>query len=314
MNDDQVRELLDSAVADVQPRRGLDEIRRRTVVRRSRRRHWAWAGAGVLAAGAATVAVVAATGLGSTSVPAPADTTAATRDVPVYFVGDTGAGPRLFREVESVPDTVDGGLARSLDAALLGTAADPDYRSGWPAATRLRYARLVGDHLSVDLSGAPVTRPAGLGAVAAEVALQQLVYTAQAAAGTDAAVTFLLDGRPVDSLLGMPTGRPVAAAGRDEVLAPVSVAEPADGSAVDSPFTVTGEAAAFEANVQWELMRGDTVVRHGFTTARECCTLSPYTFTVTAPPGRYTLLVHDEDASGGEGTPPSVDSKTFIVR
>jgi hypothetical protein len=76
---------------------------------------------------------------------------------------------------------------------------------------------------------------------------------------------------------------------------------------------VTGQAATFEANVQWELKQGDTVVRRGFTTAEECCTLAPYSFSVDAPAGTYTLVVHEEDASGGEGNPPSQDTKEIRV-
>ena len=79
-------------------------------------------------------------------------------------------------------------------------------------------------------------------------------------------------------------------------------------------FEVTGQAATFEANVVWELKRGEEVVRQGFTTARECCALSPYSFEVTAPPGDYTLVVHDEDASGGEGSGPVKDTKRVTVR
>jgi hypothetical protein len=76
---------------------------------------------------------------------------------------------------------------------------------------------------------------------------------------------------------------------------------------------VKGSASAFEATVQWELLRDGTVVKHGFATARECCTLSPYTFRFSAPPGDYTLVVHDEDVSGGEGTGRSSDSKQIRV-
>jgi hypothetical protein len=68
--------------------------------------------------------------------------------------------------------------------------------------------------------------------------------------------------------------------------------------------------------VQWELLRDGAVVRRGYTTARECCTLSPYTFRVTAAPGTYTLVVHDEDVSGGEGGAgggTTSDTKTFTV-
>jgi hypothetical protein len=97
------------------------------------------------------------------------------------------------------------------------------------------------------------------------------------------------------------------------VLASVSIGSPTDGATVHSPFTVEGRAAAFEANVQWELKQGDTVVRKGFTTAEECCTLAPYSFAVDAPPGTYTLVVHDEDASGGEGLPPAEDTKDVVV-
>jgi hypothetical protein len=54
-------------------------------------------------------------------------------------------------------------------------------------------------------------------------------------------------------------------------------------------------------------------VRNGFTTAQECCTLSPYSFDVTAPPGDYTLVVHDTDESGGEGIGISQDTKDITV-
>ena len=64
----------------------------------------------------------------------------------------------------------------------------------------------------------------------------------------------------------------------------------------------------------WELKQGDRVVRNGFTTATECCTLSPYTFTVTHPPGDYTLVVHDTDESDGEGIGTSQDTKDITVR
>ncbi|MEP7090499.1 MAG: Gmad2 immunoglobulin-like domain-containing protein [Nocardioidaceae bacterium] len=94
----------------------------------------------------------------------------------------------------------------------------------------------------------------------------------------------------------------------------VVVEAPAPGAILSSPFRVSGRASAFEANVQWELMAGSSVVERGFTTAEECCTLSPFSFQVTAPPGDYTLVVHDEDVSGGEGNPPARHSQSVTVR
>jgi hypothetical protein len=90
------------------------------------------------------------------------------------------------------------------------------------------------------------------------------------------------------------------------------ISTPAGGATVSSPFTVSGKAAAYEGNVQWELEQGSTVVRRGFTTTKVCCTLSPYSFTVEAPPGTYTLVVHDEDV--GEGPPPARDAVQVTVQ
>ena len=90
------------------------------------------------------------------------------------------------------------------------------------------------------------------------------------------------------------------------------ISTPTDGATVSSPFTVSGKAAAYEGNVQWELKQGSTVVRRGFTTAKVCCTPSPYSFTVQAPPGIYTLVVHDEDV--GEGPPPARDTVQVTVQ
>ena len=99
-------------------------------------------------------------------------------------------------------------------------------------------------------------------------------------------------------MLGIDTSAPVERASGDSVLSTVSIATPGEGAVVPTRFEVTGQAATFEANVVWELKQGDKIVRNGFTTARECCTLSPYSFFVTATPGDYTLVVHDTDESG----------------
>ncbi len=330
-DDDGVGRVVHDAVSDVAPRPGVEEIRARTG-RGARAAGpggtWAWAlGGTAVAATAATIAAVAVLGGSpgtSTSRPdvvagggTPSRTPTVTTPpreaaLPVYFVGDTGRGPRLFREFHRAA-AGDLTLDLAVERALIGNADDPDYGSPWPEGSTHQHAQLSGGVLSVDLSGPVVDRPAGMSAAVAEAALQQLVYTAQAAVQQTVPVTFLVDGRPARTVLGVPTDRPVPRGAADEVLAPVSVASPAEGATVQSPFTVEGQAAAFEANVQWELKQGDTVVRRGFTTAEECCTLAPYSFTVDAPAGTYTLVVHDEDPSGGEGLPPAEDTKQIEV-
>ncbi len=321
MNDDQIRELLDDAVSDVEPRPGLDTIRARTSTTRSRR-PWVWGAAGAVLATAATIAAVAvlADGPGTTAArpgvatqptgPASTATERPGRSVTVYFVGRTSHGARLFPE--SYPEVDEVSVDQAVERSVTGSADDPDYGSLWPRGTTLQRAQLQGGVLSVDLSGDVTERPSGMSEADAELALQQVVRTAQNATGSSLPVLFLLDGYPTPMLLGQATDRPVPTSS-DDLLAQVQVASPTDGARVTSPFTVTGSAAAFEANVQWELMQGDTVVKRGFTTAEECCTLSPYSFEVTAEPGTYTLVVHDEDASGGEGVPPWRDTKEITV-
>jgi hypothetical protein len=316
--DDQLHRLLDDAVSDVEPSYGLDRIRARTG--RRARRGWAWA-AGTALATAAMVAVVVALGgfPGTTGGdPGPATDGSGTgsgTDVErvVYFVAHTGVGPRLMPEVRTV-GSAGAALDETVEDAVSGSASDPDYDSPWPDGAFLQRAQLSAGVLSVDLSGPVVDRPAGMARADAALAVQQLVWTAQANAGVRTPVTFLVDGRPTDTLLGTSTGQPVPAAASDDVLAPVSVLAPGEGSTVDTTFTVRGKASAFEATVQWELRGAGGVVRKGFATAKECCTVSPYSFTVTAPPGEYTLVVHDVDVSDGEGNPQSHDTKRLTVR
>lgn len=313
--DDRVRGLLDEAVADVEPRYALDVIRGRTGAPRRRTRVWAVGGAALATAAAVAAAVWLGGSPGTTGAgpagrgprdPGPAHL--------VYFVGTTGAGPRLFPEPHRA-----GSASTALDEAVAdavnGTATDLDYRTPWPSGTTAQRAQLAGGVLSVDLSGPVVERPPGMSRSKATLALQQLVLTAQSAAGSRLPVTFLVDGRPAATVLGEPTTRPVPAASPDDVLTSVSVTTPAEGATVTSPVTVTGRASAFEGTVQWELIGdGGAVVKRGFGTARRCCTLSPYSFRVDAAPGSYTLVVHDEDVSDGEGVPPTQDTKRLIVR
>ena len=325
--DRDIRTLLEDAVSDVEPRRGLDEITARTTSA-PRRRPWAWGTTGAVVATAAIVAaVVAVTGLPGSGPARPgpagggtADTATSPWVVPVYYVGDTGAGPRLFREKHvGPPSRSDDKVLDAVQQSVDGDAFDPDYRSDWPAGTHVDAVRAGGGATTVALSGGSLSaRPAGVSAAGARAALQQLVYTVRANLGNDRPVRFEVDGSRAATLLGVPTPGDVAAASRDTTLAPVSIDSPADRRSRDlgglrSPVTVTGSASAFEATVQWELEQGGTVVKRGFATARECCTLSPYTFRFSAPPGDYTLVVHDEDPSGGEGTGTSSDSKQIRV-
>ena len=330
-DDDRLRTLFDDAVSDVEPRGGLDRIQARTAT--PARRPWVWGAGGAVLATAATVAAVAmlTSGPGTTDAgpgPAPASQpskpaqTSATEPpggtpvtVSVYFVGDTARGARLFKETHQV--AMDDPRLAAAALAVTGAADDPNYRSPWPQGTRATAVEAGGEApATVTLSGPALTdRPAGMSEADATLAVQQLVWTVQSALGAPVPVHVTVDGAPVRTVLGVPVANGATAQPADDVQSPVQIDSPADGATVDRTFTVSGRAAAFEANVQWELMQGDTAVEKGFTTAAECCTLSPFSFEVTAPgPGDYTLVVHDEDASGGEGSGPVKDTKRVTVR
>lgn len=336
--DDDLRRALHDAVSDVQARDSLDQIRSRTdkvvPMNNSANRRWFLPSilvAAVMAAviggafwmtrdddpsgGPAATPSQPATSEGSPSESAEPGVSA--RAVPVYFVGETAHGPKLFREFQQ--QQVCAGQDCLLEAAtrnaLTGEAADSDYRMPWPADAGLNAASYDGDIVTIDLSGDLHDRPSGMSQELAEAAVEQLIYSAQAGLGEGRVpVQLLLDGGHTDTVLGVPASEPLAAGGEDDVLAPVWINTPAEGATVESGFEVDGVAMSFEATVVWQLKQGENVVEEGFTTAEECCTRAPYSFTVEAPPGDYTLVVQDDDPSGGEGPGVSPDTKEITVR
>jgi hypothetical protein len=349
-DDRDLRHLLEDAVADVEPTPALDSIRERTRAKdthMSDARPWIFGFVGAAAATAAVVVGVAVLGDEQASPTDPASSPTAEADpsesvepapsetadggdgtepdggataeltVPVYYVGDTPAGVRLFREFHRV-SAPDGAVAAALTEAVDSAPLDADYRTPWTdLGVTVQAAEESGGGLRVDLGGASLAeRPAGMDAEEAELAVEQLVWTATAAAQSDTDVRFSLDGSAADRLLGVNVGGGASRADAMETLAPVWVTSPQDGEAVGSTFNVEGQGAFFEANVSWQLLDGSgAVVEDGFATAQECCTLSPYSFQVKGvAPGTYTLRVYSADVSGGEGPGEPEDTKRLTVR
>lgn len=245
-----------------------------------------------------------------------------TTSVPVYYVADTPTGPRLFREFHQMAaETVAASQVRAaVDEALKDSALDPDYRSGWPQGTALTGVSIDGsgphDVVWITLTDTPGLRdlPSGMTEEQARMALQQVVYTVQAVLQQRQPVRFIIDGQPADTVLGVPTGKPLTEDSPMAVQGTVWIIDPQEGDTVTSPFTVTGRGAFFEANVSWQLLQDGNVVKSGHATAEEGMTLSPYSFEVTAPPGTYTLRVYDADMSDGEGNGEQQDTKQITVK
>ncbi len=346
MTDEDLRRLLHDAVDDLEPpdRIGLIRSRARAVQPVGWRRRTAIGG--VVLATAAAVGAIAllpsilddggATPVGpgvasgsTTASPAPQSEIAEPeladpqdpQSVPTYVVGDTPRGPRLYREFV----VADGSSPRLLASlrALESTPGDPDYESLWPPGSFVgaevdETSRLI----SVDLADdSPRGRPAGWDETRADLAVQQAVYTAQAAVGQGRIpVRFRVDGTLLDRVFGVPTSNPVTNAPVLDTLSLMSISSPFEGAEVKDAFTASGVSNGFEANVAWRLEddSGD-VVRRGSTTAEGWMgpRLFPWETEVDLsglPAGGYTFVAVNEDPSGGtEGPGPDSDTRLVLV-
>lgn len=237
--------------------------------------------------------------------------------VAVYFLNDTPVGPRLVREWRHLTGVSDAPTA-AVDL-MLGDPRVRDYRNPWDRETEVRSVRISDDSIDVDLSF-PGGTPAAVVPEEAELAIQQLVYTATAAASiTDGPeqgslpVRILVDGERVDQLWGVDVSEALTRAPADTVRQLVQLNDPAEGAEVTSPVRVRGEALAFEANLLWEVRQDGEIVADGQATTREGMVLSAFSFDLELDPGDYTLIIREDDPSDGEGRPPMTDERRFTV-
>jgi hypothetical protein len=343
MNDQLIRDLLHEVADDVEPTDRLDTIRAATSPRRGGRGWWAAGGIGLVAASVVTALALTTGGAPRRTAPAPAGpsptTTSSAEPTPpvddpsqhlddleelrrfadgvraVYFIGDTPAGPRLYREFRTMDRddplsvAVAAAVGRTRDGRPL-PPEDPDYRVVWPPLTGASAeVSPTGDVLDVSLGGDPERDLRSRGDLTTEearLAIEALVRTAQAAVGDRLPVRFLLFGEPVDMLLGVPTSEPVTTRPDLDVLAHVSLSDPFEGQVVDNdePFVVRGAASSFEGNVVTRIQRweGTEVVAEEPTIAGAYeDRLLPFsvTFDLTGvPPGDYVVMSRTDDPSG----------------
>ena len=225
----------------------------------------------------------------------------------VYYLHDSGRGPRLYREFHPRPATT-GVIRDAVTAMLTEKAYDGDYTSLWPAGTALRGARVSGTTAYIDLSGA--ARNGNAGGEAEAASLQQLVYTVTAAAPALRSVQLLVEGRAVETLWGhVDTRRPMARRPAAEVLGPVWLLVP---SVLKRGARFGGEASVFEATVSWEFRQGARVVKAGHTNATQGAPgRGPWSDVADVPPGRYVLRAFESSAK--DGAPTFVDDKPVTV-
>lgn len=239
--------------------------------------------------------------------------------VPVYWVGESQRSFALYREFRTVPD-VGGPVASAVAAMTRMKPLDPDYFSPWKPARRVAVAQR-GSALAVDLSRDAISGTQ-VGSEVAARAVQQLVYTATAAAHAAGAavstVTITIEGKPSDAWGVVRLGSPTARAPQLDVQAQAWVTSPQEGD-VRRAGTVafTGYGTSFEATFGWKVTdaTGHVVARGSAMGGTGTGGFGTVRFSARLAPGTYTVVLSTDDPSGGEGgRGPATDSKRFVVR
>jgi len=300
VTDDDLRDLLTDAVSDVEPAYRLDTIKART--HRPARRGWYAVGGAILAAAAVVAAVSVVSDDNRPRREGPAANP--TQTVGLYFVGETPAGQRLYREFRQLP--ANDPLAALTEITMARGPQDPDYRTAWPEGS-FEAVEVTGGRFDVELGPAALSL-----SMRSPLNVQQVVYTLQAATGEPLSVQFTEAGQTIAGTLH-------ERAPQNDVLALMSVSDPSEGLHVEGSFVARGRANSFEGTVPWEIRdASDAAVLDGFTTA-EGSGDQLYKWETEAidvsdlAPGTYTFVAMTDDPSGGEGLGPFTDTRTIIV-
>ena len=246
--------------------------------------------------------------------------------LPAYFVGassDTGKQFGLYREF--VKTTVPAGATPAQKAkAALGVAMNAQrfsnvepYVQPW-SGTSVQDLTVTPRLITVTLSG---PGPKGFTAEQSKLAVQGLVWTAQAAINLGAIpVKFAVaDGSTM--LFGTyPTTRTYNRPAKDlqyQDLAPIWISSPERDRTFSSgtPVVATGSSCAFEGTTQWQLKKGGTAVKSGFTTASSGCpTRGTWQVKLGAlPAGSYIFRMYEVSMEDGKGIVAET-SKSFTVK
>ncbi|GAA1793687.1 hypothetical protein GCM10009795_044070 [Nocardioides hankookensis] len=246
----------------------------------------------------------------------PSSDGAGTTTVPVYFIGDTPQGPRLYREFRKVES--DNPAVEALALMTAGDALDPDYDTLFPSGS-FASVDIGDDKITVGLPDESWTQPQdGMSDDEARLATQQAVYTLQGIAQKRLPLAFTLDGKPADlfGLAGEPSNDPEI-----DVRALVNVTTPEEGATANGTFKASGVSSSFEATTPWEIRKGGAdgeVVAKGFATADGWMDkLYPWETEVDVsdlPAGDYTFVAMTDDPSEGEGGGPTVDTKSITIQ
>ena len=245
--------------------------------------------------------------------------------LPAYFVGaNSAAGDRFGLYREFVRTAVPVGLtpAEKAKAALAVavnaqpfTGSEP-YLQPW-SGTSVTNVTVSPSLITITLSGPGAS---GFTAAQTKLAVQELIWTAQAALGQGTApVKFVVaDGSP--KLFGTyPTAqtynRPAPTL-QFEVLAPIWITSPSRDQvfAAGTAVVAAGQSCAFEGTTAWQLKKNGTAVRSGSTTASSGCpTRGTWQVKLgVLPAGTYTFRMFEVSMKDGQVVAET--SEPFVVK
>jgi hypothetical protein len=332
MNEDELRRILlrEAESTEVSPY-ALEIIQARIAGRRARwwrPRGLVFLGGTAVAAAAAVLAVVLASGsvsrspavgpggLPGTSASASGPMSAGpTANVPVYYLGATSLGPRLYREYHlvPVPDGSPAGKARAAVTEMLSPHSpfDPDYSSPWPGGIAVRDASLADGTVTVDLTGVPPS--SGQDKATERMLREQLIWTATAASGTTQ-LRLLLGGQPVSTLWGMAATGVIERGPRADVYAPVWLIDPQQGVTVGHTFSVYLAGIVPEATVRLRVRNasGNVLSDQSVDLSAGAPALGEARLQLSEVPGVYTVEAYV--ASLRDGSEQYLDNHVITVR
>lgn len=231
--------------------------------------------------------------------------------VKFYFVSDTPRGLKLFSEEQISSDYYDLNL-QVISDLVSGKIAplDPDYVNLWGDDNTVNSVSVDGSVATIDLGEVSLS----VGSEGEQRAIDQIVWTLTALAPEVKSVAFTVNGETTETFAGhVDTTAQFVRAIDYEVLNPIQISPLNEGAKLVVPFTVSGQACTFEANVVWKLLQDDKVIKEGFTTATSGCPdRGDWSISFeNLEPGKYTIQAVEYSAE--DGSLSAKDDKEFIV-
>jgi hypothetical protein len=231
---------------------------------------------------------------------------------------------REFRQAEDMGDPI----TTAVSAMTRLKPRDPDYFNPWSPASKVGASIMNGSVITLDISSDAFKANVDQGI--AERAVQQLVFTATAAAANAGLTTadnplevvVLVDGHTGYRAFGhVQLGEPMA---RNFALAaPVWIVDPQEGDTAQDQVHVLGRGIASGSKLSWQIYRlkgpkdtgeGELAKSGTVPIGAPVGQSGEFEFTQKLDRGSYRVYVYHEDASGHSKDRQNPDSKVFTIR